>query len=297
MSYILDALKHSDRDRHRGEIPDLRTQPLQLVETRDGRPIPYMWAGVVALAVTILAVSSAGIYATLTESSETPTQAAPVRTEVQPIPVAPQANSSMSVPLPITAVEPPLRNDDWLLSADALAEVENVKIRTASARANDMSVASTRYAENAIRDQLTSSSAPPRSTRPTQTASPPPGPTVAKATPASASKPEVVKKLAVSVGALADASPAKPVPAPAQPDPYDGIPHQKQLPVNVQRTIPELNFTVHIFSKTPRSRMVKINGKRLGEGDTIERGLVLEEITKDGVILSINNRRFWRTAR
>ena len=84
---------------------------------------------------------------------------------------------------------------------------------------------------------------------------------------------------------------------PARPDPYAGIPHQKQLPSTFQKALPDLTFSVHIFSSKPASRMVKINGQRLREGDPIAAGLTLKQITQDGGILSYKKRQFWINAR
>lgn len=271
MSYILDALKHSDRDRNRGKIPDIQTQTLQVVETSSGRPIPYMWAGVVFLAISIVLVAGKSILDQTTHQIQVVQQTEP--TPLPPISTKPE--SKVQVPLPIKVADPPLRNDEWLLSAEALDTVEDVRINTTQARKNDLSVASTRFAENLKQQAI--------------------------ATPPKPTKPEpVVKKPAITEPAtVAFAKPTTTTAPtdPKQPDPYAGIPHQKQLPVQVQRALPDLSFTVHIYSPKPASRMVKINGMRLREGDQISSALKLKEITKDGVILSYNNRPFWRTAR
>ncbi|MDI3326620.1 general secretion pathway protein GspB [Pontibacterium granulatum] len=272
MSYILDALKHSDRDRNRGKVPDIQTQTLQLVETSSGKPIPYMWAGVVFLAIAIVLVAGKSILDGTTNPVQTPFQA-PQAEAIPSISYMPE--KKVQVPLPIQATDPPLRNDEWLLSADALEEVENVRINTTQARQNDLSVASTRYADNLKQQAIVST---PKPTKPTPHISKPASPepaTVAFTKPKAVPKPQT----------------------PAEPDPYAGIPHQKQLPLQVQRALPELNFTVHIYSPKPASRLVKINGMRLREGDQISSALKLKQITKDGVILSYNNRPFWRTTR
>ena len=85
-----------------------------------------------------------------------------------------------------------------------------------------------------------------------------------------------------------EAAPATP------PDPYAGIPHQHQLPPDVQRALPELEVTVHIYSATPSSRLVRMNGRKLEEGDLVDGEVRLEEITQDGLILSFGDTRYWR---
>lgn len=272
MSYILDALKHSDRDRNRGKVPDIQTQTLQVVETSSGRPIPYMWAGVVFLAIAIVLVAGKSI---LDESTNT-VQTAPQTSQPAVVSsVSSEPDNKVQVPLPIKVTDPPLRNDEWLLSAEALDTVENVRINTTQARKNDLSVASTRYADN-LKQQAIVSAPKPAKPKPSITR-----PTIPEPTTVAFAKPKTTAEIE----------------DPEKPDPYAGIPHQKQLPLQVQRALPELSFTVHIYSAKPASRMVKINGLRLREGDPISSALKLKEITKDGVILSFNNRPFWRTAR
>lgn len=271
MSYILDALKHSDRDRNRGKVPDIQTQTLQVVETSSGKPIPYMWAGVVFLAIAIMLVAGKAI---MEQSDSQPQVVSQPTIEALPT-VSSKPENTLQVSLPIEVSDPPLRNDEWLLSAEALDQVENVRINTTQARKNDLSVASTRFADN-VKQQPSVAAPKPAKTKPTVT------------------KPAIPQPTTL---ALAKPKP-EPVPqTPKQPDPYTGIPHQKQLPIQVQRALPELNFTVHIFSSKPASRLVKINGETLREGDQISSALKLKEITRDGVILTYNNRPFWRTTR
>lgn len=57
-----------------------------------------------------------------------------------------------------------------------------------------------------------------------------------------------------------------------------------ELPINIQRQIPDLKFSSHLYSND--FRMVNINGKMTREGDTIAQGLKLVEITEEGVVLS-----------
>jgi general secretion pathway protein B len=63
------------------------------------------------------------------------------------------------------------------------------------------------------------------------------------------------------------------------------IPNINELPAAVQRQIPNLSFSTHIYASEAAWRMVGINGRSRREGDNIEDGLVLLEITEQGVIL------------
>ncbi len=83
----------------------------------------------------------------------------------------------------------------------------------------------------------------------------------------------------------------------AEVDYYDGIPHQRQLSASLQNELPDLNISVHIYAEQPGSRMVRINNTTYRQGDRIDKNLVLETITPDGVIMSIRDNRFWRRTR
>lgn len=273
MSYILDALKHSDHDRNRGRIPDIQTQTLPLPETPSNKSTSYLWAGAVFLGIVIALTGGTVLLSTFSASSvqqDAPASVVTTKTLGD--------TKTVTVKLPIDAKDPPLRNDDWLLSAEVLSDVENVRIRTASARASDMSVAPTRYADNLKPQKVASLTKKPQSVQK------PAAKTIAKVT----QSPVPVASLPLSVTKEA---------VPSIPDPYAGIPHQKQLPSTFQKALPDLTFSVHIFSSKPASRMVKINGQRLREGDPIAAGLTLKQITQDGVILSYKNRQFWINAR
>lgn len=62
-----------------------------------------------------------------------------------------------------------------------------------------------------------------------------------------------------------------------------------ELPLNVQRQIPDLVFSSHLFSDEPSFRMVNINGKMIREGDMVANDLRLLEISEEGVILGFRH--------
>ena len=51
-----------------------------------------------------------------------------------------------------------------------------------------------------------------------------------------------------------------------------------------------LSFSTHVYASDPTKRAVTLNGRRLIEGDSISKGVVLKEITETGVILDVNGR-------
>ena len=49
---------------------------------------------------------------------------------------------------------------------------------------------------------------------------------------------------------------------------------------------------LHVFSADPAKRAVFINGRRYTQGAQIAEGPVVEEITRDGAVLTYRGRRF-----
>ncbi len=67
---------------------------------------------------------------------------------------------------------------------------------------------------------------------------------------------------------------------------------QGALPNEPVAGLPPLSIDLHIFSDNPGKRAVFINGRRYTQGATIAEGASVEEITRDGAILSFRGRRF-----
>jgi general secretion pathway protein B len=65
-----------------------------------------------------------------------------------------------------------------------------------------------------------------------------------------------------------------------------------ELPAAVRNELPELKISLHSFGAEPRTRLVRINDKTLGEGDALPGGTRVEEITPDGVVLNHEGYRF-----
>jgi general secretion pathway protein B len=59
-----------------------------------------------------------------------------------------------------------------------------------------------------------------------------------------------------------------------------------ELPLNVQRQIPDIIFSSHIYASDPSLRVVNINNRSIREGDYISDDVKLLGITEDGVVLS-----------
>ena len=58
-----------------------------------------------------------------------------------------------------------------------------------------------------------------------------------------------------------------------------------EVPEFVRDSFPALSFETHIYSSEPADRRVMINGKMAVEGMRVSSGVMLEEITEDGVVV------------
>ncbi len=56
--------------------------------------------------------------------------------------------------------------------------------------------------------------------------------------------------------------------------------------------LPELSVDLHVFAADPAKRAVFINGRRYSQGAHIAEGPTVEEITREGAVLSYRGRRF-----
>ncbi|WP_347330993.1 general secretion pathway protein GspB [Marinimicrobium locisalis] len=91
----------------------------------------------------------------------------------------------------------------------------------------------------------------------------------------------------------AQAAPSKtaaPKPEPA-PEPTPAVPSVRDLPWNLQQTMPSLNYQRHDYREGAASRVV-INGKELRAGQQVASDLKLERIEEDGAILRYQGHQF-----
>ena len=65
-------------------------------------------------------------------------------------------------------------------------------------------------------------------------------------------------------------------------------PTSGSAPVTGDVVPPRYQFSTHVYASDPSMRAVTLNGKRYAEGDTIDPGVRIKEITDTGVILDID---------
>lgn len=77
------------------------------------------------------------------------------------------------------------------------------------------------------------------------------------------------------------------------PGPADDMPPPiADLPAQVTAGLPELSVDLHIYSDDPAKRVVFINGRRYQRGAVLVEGPTVEEINREGAVLSYHGRRF-----
>ncbi len=77
---------------------------------------------------------------------------------------------------------------------------------------------------------------------------------------------------------------------------YDDLPRIDQLSIAIQTQIPAMAFSAHMYSSNRDGRWVRVNGRRLVEGDFIAEGLQLVNIEPQKVILSFKDEVFTMNA-
>lgn len=270
MSYILDALRRSDQDRRSGEVPDLQSQPDSRVLTapgpfKSGRRGPLLWILFLSLLVAVclgwmLSISPDNESSGLSEAGTT---------------VNPHRVGSVDA-APVVATEPARQNQVSGNEID-LRELQDVQLDVSPVDEPEPSFSEA---------------------------------TTTEPSPAQPDDSLVAMTGEREAGANADSpqEPAQSGPRLNEPssstessasgvDAYEGIPHQRQLTYDLQSAVPKLNVSVHVYSTTPSSRLVRINNKIYREGDVIDSELKLEEITQDGLIMSVRDNLFWRHVR
>lgn len=286
MSYILNALKNSENQRNRGEIPHIDSQP-EFVKALSGRfgERAWKWAALLAITALLLSLGWArfgGDKSVISEplpakptpaevAAPAPLPAKPTPAEVTapaPLPVKPApAEQAALAPAPqlptVPTVPPVVEPQERAPGLPALQDMAGVRIRLEEGAMPGAGAASTNP-----------SAVPPR--------------------------PGVVLEMPVSAGVI----PRETVPQPPLPsartssdappaEVLSGVSHWKTLPGDIQKQLREMAFTVHIYSPNPPARFIRVSGRTLHEGEQLNAELQLQQITRDGIVFTYHGGKFW----
>jgi len=265
MSYILDALKLSDQDRKKGDVPNIHSQPDELVPASTVSFKRSRMNLLLSLFLPMLAVLLVWVFSRSmnidTSSPSTPVTAA-----------TSDRNPSVDVSSMDENIAP--QQEDIFGDDVYLDELKDVRLDISPVDEVDVPVSQASTVEEsavhppdpllAATDERVVESEPPP--EPPQSGS------------------DAIERT-ISTEPIYDS------------DPYLGILSQRQLPYDLQKALPDMNISVHSYSVEPSLRLVRINKMIYHEGDFIDVELKLEEITRDGLIMSIRDNRFWRYVR
>ena len=284
MSYILEALKKSERDRALGQVPSLGAEQ---VAVREAPPVTRWALG----ALMVLVGLSGGILLARFEigaSHRSPVEAGPPAAAIAPQARPGAASPAASQAPAIVAAQPrqPAPPREAVASQAASPPKPSAAAVPPTEQAPTPAAPVPGASANALSSTQHSSpppasaavSAAPPSTPPasasgavkTDAAPPPP------ATPAGSGVPE---KASTTVASSAPATPAE-------------VPLLRDLPASVRQGLPILHVDVHVYDKNPARRFVLINMRRYREGDTLAAGPRLLRITPGGVVLEYHGVRF-----
>ncbi len=281
MSLIAEALRKSEAERRRGQVPSL-------VSLEDWTPRPRQRESrrgasfVAGVAVALLAMAGAAGWflpalrerlagnppATVpaADSAAAPAPAVP------PVPAATPA--STPAPLPTVDARPSDRVTSVNVTPSAPAPVE--PLAPAASRPPPSPPATT------TADNGTTPAPPAAPSEPPFRSPAPPPPYERSSTP--------------------DGSPAPPPIAAAPPGPVGGapatppvvaehVPLLAELPDGQRSALPALKLNMHVYAKDPANRFVLVNGNRLAEGESGSDGVRVVEIRPDGVVVDAKSVR------
>lgn len=289
MSFILDALRKSDKKRPDGEVPDLRAEHL-LVPPRTSRR--GMLIGVVIVLVLLFNGAMWLWWAAPWEEElqvvshpVSASRPAPERTPAEP---APQA-----VPEPV--VENPKPAQQTLQSEAGPTAVAD-PVETVAA-VEPVTVGQTVIVPGSGTLPTEQDSPGESSPEPIPVVGKDPLPFSLSALPALSA----AQSVADPVAAVKSAPESKEVTAPdiyardSSPDeaPVAGKPVAlRDLPSSIRAGLPDFSFSLHYFTTDPAQRVVRVNGRMLREGQMLREDLLLDEVTPGGAVFLHRDLRF-----
>ena len=261
MSYILDALKKSEKERQRGILPDMLTVQ-DIVAEKPAKPLHWTYLLAAALLLNAGALvwwlgfshtNKTNVFQTSKTDNISPIS---VDESAQAVPdrVKPSPDSTQSIG---SGFRPAGRN--------TVSVIENNESPASSGKQQ-----------------------------------PPKGLPEIQAHPASAentikpSEPVPVKsEQTAATGRL----PSDPTGGLSQIPDENKLYKLQELPSAIRQDLPAFSVSALLYSSTPASRMVRINEHMMHEGQNLTEGVKLEEITRDGIILRYQKYRFYVAAK
>lgn len=316
MSYILEALKKSDKKRQEGQVPDLHTIQIDTLSTGPKKRAlwPYLLLAVLALNALVL---TAFLYFRQPEKPLLIAQQTPEKqtdsTLVEPKQKPPEGKLPSTTPTMLTQnASPPIvirdtpEDEPVSLSANTKTKASpkpaKTETRAPVGDPDKMVVASTAITEEPPVDQgdidqqdqllYADDSGAENPIEVQEESDFTEGPELPQAAINSEEQLAAPSSRFNRLQQPLDSTPASSQQAAAPPIQKREVLDLLQLPSFIQQDLPEFRIAAHVYSKKPASRLVSINKRVLREGHTLSPGLKVEEITTDGVIFSYKDYLF-----
>ncbi len=272
MSFILDALRKSEHERQRQSGPGLAEVAVAAPRTKTN---VWATAAVVLLLANLLAVGVLMIRRAKAPDSQTATDPASVAAE--PTPVLPErlpAPSAGAMPSSVTATAAPRVESTRPAAEEPSSPATTTGVPPPMLQPADASAvpAATR---NPLELEVAEGALPGDPVLAERAASVPSGPPAV--TEYSTRSGSVVYETAPGAGGeVAERLPELPT--------IDDV--------ALQGGVPEMHVDLHVYASNPQERFIFVNKRKYREGDTLQEGPRVEEITRNGVVLNQQGRRF-----
>lgn len=298
MSYILEALKRSQEEHSRGQVPTLATEV-------PSKPLRRSWWKILVLGVLVIGAGGVLVAAyerflqppevTTTPPKESPQSStvasepgqagaglASTKTETPPSAETPQAKPER--PRNRFATEPKTSGEGGGAKPARRASAET---NPAEGQIMQSLRAETESLQENLRRMVSEAQShlPPQAT---------PAPEPKKKIPIFGEKPP-----APSLPAAAPRPVVTPVPQPGTAPVADAATEEDKsalppLPPEVEAALPQIRLLAHVYRGEAEKRFVILNGQKLGEGQTTRDGLLVESIQQDGVRLGFRGHSLYR---
>lgn len=256
MSYILEALKKADQERIVGKVPDLDSVHDQVRPA--GRKSRWIW-----ILAALLVVNGILVAAYLLRNDAAGD--GPERASVAPVP-----------------------------SVETAPPVATPAIPTRSAVTTRQPVT-----RSPVRSYVPPAARPAPADEALAAASPPLSPPVTPKVAGTVIRAEKPLEVGAPVPEIPAAAPVARPPAPAgqaatspPAESAAGLPYWDDLSLEFRSGFTTPRIDVHVYDTNPRRRFILVNLKKFREGERLDSGALLEQITPEGVQLSFRGKQF-----
>lgn len=310
MSYILDALKKSDRDRQRGAVPDLQTVQVATVK---GPGTRLGWLVFLLSTIVFLVL---GLYMIWLRPWKAEGPAMPT---VLPETVAPEIGPDAAARNFSSKMQEKISETLPVGGADKTRDVSQEQTETAFPALDAPSFSVTTPGSHEANQEPVGVNSPEGAQRNNSDDPVPQASSIAPiasdidekasktaevsrdrtfSASSSANAADEISSSGLSHDIIETSAPEEVAERTAPPAAYqtlfaeDLLPDYMQLPHSIRQELPKITISLHFYAHSPASRKANVNGRMMREGQYVSPVLKLEQIIADGVIFDYKGRRF-----